>query len=317
MIWRTLALVLLFIFGSLARGETFVYLSVAAEKRIAVYQLDSETGKLTHKSDWPMADGEPGALTVDPGKRLLLAAIRSTGKLASFRLDTENGKLTHINTVAVGPDPAHISTDRTGRYLFTAYYVDAKVTVHAIGKDGALSDKPIQSIPTADKAHAIVPDPSNRFAFVPHTGPNAIFPFAFDAKIGKLSANTPAKIMTPKNTGPRHLAFHPTKPIAYVDNEQGSGITSYAFDEKTGTLSVLIEGRCPHFARREIEAEAHIGHFLGTFADQQNDDVTFGMIVQDALGHLLQQCRFSGSGRCDDDAALPLSPACRRSVTSE
>ena len=239
MICRTLSLVLLVVLGELARGETFVYISVAAEKRIAVYQLDSATGKLTHTSDCQVADGEPGALTVDPEKRFLLAAIRSTGKLASFRLDNATGKLTHINTVTVGPDPAHISTDRTSRYLLTAYYVDAKVTVHAIGKDGELSEKPIQSIPTADKAHAIVADPSNRFVFVPHTGPNAIFQFAFDAKNGQLSANKPAKIMTPKNTGPRHLAFHPFKPIAYVDNEQGSGITSYAFDEKTGTLNPL------------------------------------------------------------------------------
>ena len=152
MIGRILSLVLLFVLGNLARGETFVYISVAAEKRIAVYQLDSATGKLTHKSDCQVADGEPGALTIDPDKRFLLAAIRSTGKLASFRLDAATGKLAHINTVAVGPDPAHISTDRTGHYLLTAYYVDAKVTVHAIGKDGALSEKPIQSIPTADKA---------------------------------------------------------------------------------------------------------------------------------------------------------------------
>src|SRR5437773_1316768 len=99
MIGRTLSLVLLFVLGSLSRGETFVYISVAAEKRIAVYQLDSATGKLTRRSDCQVAGGEPGALTVDPEKRLLLAAIRSTGKLASFRLDAGTGKLTHINTV--------------------------------------------------------------------------------------------------------------------------------------------------------------------------------------------------------------------------
>ena len=239
MIRRTLSLILLFVLANLARGDTYVYVSVATEKRIAVYQLDSTTGKLTHKSDCQVAAGEPGALTVDPGKRFLLAAIRSTGKLASFRLDSATGKPTHINTVTVGPDPAQISTDRTGRYLLTAYYVDAKVTVHAIDKNGALSEKPIQSIPTADKAHAIVPDPSNRFVFVPHTGPNTIFQFSFDAKTGQLSANKPSKLMTPKNTGPRHLVFHPSKPIAYVDNEQGSGITSYSLDDKAGTLSAL------------------------------------------------------------------------------
>jgi 6-phosphogluconolactonase (cycloisomerase 2 family) len=71
--------------------------------------------------------------------------------------------------------------------------VDGKVTVHAIGADGRLSDKPVQSIPTADKAHAIVPDPSNRFVFVPHTGANAIFQFTFDATTGGLTPNNPSE----------------------------------------------------------------------------------------------------------------------------
>lgn len=123
-----------------ASADSFVYVSVAAEKRIAVYRLDSETGKLTHRRDCKVGDGEPGALTVDPEKRYLFAALRSTGKLAAFRVEPATGQLTHVNTVPAGPDPAHLSTDRTGRYLLTAYYVDAKVTVHAIGKDGMLGE---------------------------------------------------------------------------------------------------------------------------------------------------------------------------------
>src|SRR5262249_58715487 len=109
------------------RAETFVYVSVAAEQRIAVYRLDGATGRLTHRSDCKVADGEPGALTVDPDKRFLLAAIRSAGKLASFRIDPATGALAHLGTVPAGPDPAHLSTDRTGRFLLTAYYVDAHV----------------------------------------------------------------------------------------------------------------------------------------------------------------------------------------------
>ena len=221
------------------RGDTFVYVSVAAEKCIAVYRLDNETGKLTHRSDCKIEDGEPGALTVDPDKHFLLAAIRSTGKLASFRIDRVTGRLRHLNTVPAGPDPAQLATDRSGRYLLAAYYVAAKVTVHAIGKDGRLSDEPQQSMATADKAHAIVPDSSNCFVFVPHTGPDLIFQFRFDAKTGRLSANEPAKLPTPKGTGPRHLVFHPSKPIAYVANEQGSSVTAYALDPKRGTLRPL------------------------------------------------------------------------------
>jgi 6-phosphogluconolactonase len=224
--------------GAVARAETYVYVSVAAEKRIAVYRLDGDTGRLTHRADVKV-EGEPGALAVDPQRRFLFAAFRPEGKLAAFRIDPSSGKLTHLNTVPAGPDPAHLSADRAGRYLLAAYYVDAKVTVHAVGEDGTLSEKPVQSLPTADKAHAVAPDPSNRFVFVPHTGPDAIFQFTFDAKTGRLTANDPAKLATPKGTGPRHLVFHPSKAIAYVANEQGGSVTAYSLDEKAGTLRAL------------------------------------------------------------------------------
>ncbi len=220
------------------RAGTVVYVSVAAEKRIATYRPDGDTGRLTHRGDVKVA-GEPGALAVDPRRRFLFASFRPEGKLAAFRIDPSSGTLTHLNTVPAGPDPAHLSTDRTGRYLLAAYYVAAKVTVHAIGTDGRLSARPLQSLPTADKAHAIVPDPSNHFVFVPHTGPDVIFQFAFDARAGRLSPGAPAKRTTPMGTGPRHLVFHPSRPIAYVANEQGNSVTAYALDTKAGTLRAL------------------------------------------------------------------------------
>ena len=103
--------------------------------------------------------GEPGTLTSDPKRRFLFAALRSTGELAAFRIEPANGKLTLINTVPAGADPAYISTDRSGKFLLTAYYVAGKVTVHAIGADGSLGNKPRQTLRTKEKAHAIVLDP--------------------------------------------------------------------------------------------------------------------------------------------------------------
>jgi 6-phosphogluconolactonase len=235
---RLAGLVLLLACSATVRADTYAYVSVAGDKRIAVYRLDPTDGKLTHLTD-AATEGEPGFLTTDPKKELLIAAIRSAGTMSSFRIDGKTGKLTHVNTVPGGPDPAHVATDRTGRFLLTAFYVDAKVTVHAIAKDGALSDKPVQSVPTAEKAHAVLLDRSNRFLFVPHTGPNAIFQFKFDPETGKLTANTPPRIETGDHTGPRHIVWHPTKEIAYVDNEQGSSITAYALDAKAGTLKAL------------------------------------------------------------------------------
>ncbi len=254
-----------------AAADTFVYVSVAAEKRIALFRLDPKTGRLTYQSDCKVDDGEPGALTVDPQRRVLLAAIRSTGKLAAFRVDRETGRLTHLNTVPAGSDPAHLSTDRSGRYLLTAYYVAAKVTVHALGKDGRLSDKPLESVATADKAHAIVPDRSNRFLFVPHTGSDLIFQFTFDAKTGRLSANEPATIRTPRGTGPRHLIFHASRPIAYVANEQGSSVTAYALDPERGTLRPLqtVSTLPEHFRGTNACAEIRV-HPSGKFVYVSN-----------------------------------------------
>jgi 6-phosphogluconolactonase len=234
---RFLSCLLTLTLAGTASAETVVYVSVAADKKIAVYVMDPKTGALVHRDDAKVEAGEPGALATDPQKRFLFAAIRSTGKLSAFRIDPKTGKLTHLNTVDAGPDPAHISTDKEGRFLLCAYYVAAKVTVHAIGQDGTLSARPLQSLATADKAHAIVLDLGNHFAFVPHTGPNAIFQFTFDGRSGELKPNAVPKVTTPPGTGPRHLVFHTSKEIVYVDNEQGSSVTAYRLDPKAGTLS--------------------------------------------------------------------------------
>jgi 6-phosphogluconolactonase len=252
------------------RADTVVYVAVAAEKKIVHYGMTAGDGKLT-RIDETVLDGEPGALTTDPKQRFLFSSLRAEGKLASFRIDPRSGKLTHLNTVPAGPDPAHLSTDREGRYLLCAYYVAAKVTVHRIAEDGTLEATPRQSINTADKAHAIVLDPSNRFAFVPHTGPNAIFQFTFDAERGELKPATAAKLTTPKNTGPRHLVFHPAKDIAYVDNEQGGSVTVYRLDSKGGTLQPFqtIATLPPTFIGTNACAEIKI-HPSGRFVYTSN-----------------------------------------------
>ncbi len=232
---RPLVALSLLLFAAPAFADTFVYVSLASEKKIAIYKMGPKHGKLTLVAHAPL-DGEPGALTTDPAKRFLFAALRAEGKLTALRIDGATGKLTPINTVPAGADPAQISTDRTGKFLLAAYYVAGKVTVHAIAKDGSLSKAPVQSLSTADKAHAIVPDRTNRWVFVPHTGPNVTFQFAFDAKTGKLTPNAVPTLKAPPKTGPRHLVFHPSKEIAYVVNEQGGSVTTYALDVKAGTL---------------------------------------------------------------------------------
>lgn len=232
------ALVVVCSFAATANAKSFVYVSVAGENRIAVYELDETSGELTLQGSTEVSGG-PGSLAVSPNQKFLFASIRSVGNLASFRLDAESGSLTLLNEVSAGADPAYVAADKLGRFLLSAYYQAGKVAVHAIDEQGRIGNEAIQEIITDDKAHAVITDRANQFAFVPHTGPNAIFQFRFDVKTGKLAANEVAKVQRPPSTGPRHIWFHPTRDFAYVSDEQGSSITVYGFDETKGQLSPL------------------------------------------------------------------------------
>lgn len=217
-----------------AAVESFVYCSAAKDQSIDLLRLNSDSGSLTKVARFA-TQGEPGALTTSPDGRFLFVAMRSTGRLASFRIDPESGRLTTINEVAAGDDPAQISVDHSGRFLLTAYYVAGKVSVHGIAADGSLGEQPVQEIATADKAHCIVPDATNRFVFAAHTGSNAIFQFRWNAQEGRLSPLPQLRFNRPEMSGPRHIAWHPTHPIAYINNEQSSSVTAYRVNDD-GTL---------------------------------------------------------------------------------
>src|SRR4051794_23564923 len=219
---------------SALRADTFVYVSMAPEQQIQVYRLDPETGKLTAVEAVPVK-GTPGALAVDPRKRSLFASLRSTSTLASFRIDPATGKLKHLSTAALpeGENAAFVGTDRTGRWLLSASYAAGKVVLHRLGADGPIHTPAVQTVPTAKTAHCAVPDPDNRWVFVPHVTPNAVFQFRLDAAAGKLTEAGQAPGGT-KKAGPRHLAFHPGGKFAFVSDEQGSSVTAYRFDPATG-----------------------------------------------------------------------------------
>ena len=269
-----------------AFADSYVYISIAGEKKIAVYSMNEKTGKLEHRHDVKI-DGEPGALATDPNSQFLFASHRSTGQISSFRINAKTGNLTRLSTVPAGADPAFVATDRTGRYLLSAYYRAGKVVVHKIQKNGLLDQKPVQTVKTDEKAHAILTDSKNRFVFVPHTGPNAIFQFHFNAKTGKLAANTVSKIGTGKNTGPRHLAFHPKRNVVYFDNEQGSSVTAFRLNADSGrlkpfqTLPTLPTG----FSKRNSCAHLEIspnGKFL--YAANRGHDSIAGYTLDSKTG---------------------------------
>lgn len=278
------------LFAALAVGagpavaDTFAYVSLGGENKIAIYRVDPDRGTLTRTGETNLS-GAPGALAVDPQKRYLFASIRSNNSLGSFRIDPATGALTPINTVNAGTNAAYVGADQSGRYLLSAYYQAGKAMVHAIGPDGSLSAEPVQVVETAPNAHSTIPDPQNRWVFVPHTGPNAIYQFRFNPATGKLTPNLEPKVEPPTKTGPRHLRFHPRKPVAYTSDELGSSISAFSLEPRTGRLTRFqtLSTLPAEFQGRNTTAEVKVhptGHFV--YVSNRGHDSIAGFRIQDS-----------------------------------
>ncbi len=74
----SIAAVMLLASDSTSLAGTYLYVSVAGENKISVFGVDPETGGLTHQAD-VATPGKPGSLAVDPSRKFLFAAVRSTG----------------------------------------------------------------------------------------------------------------------------------------------------------------------------------------------------------------------------------------------
>ena len=246
----TILMVLYLICGLSAavHGESgsWLFVSLLNDRKIVIFERSPETGRLTRRSE-TVCPAEPAILSTSPDRKTLFASFRSTGQLASFAIDPENGHLSPVSVVEGGADPAYLLPDHTGRFLITAYYQANKVTVHALRQTGKVSRNPLQTIPTAEKAHGIAVDSSNRMVFVSHTGANRIFQFQFNPRTGLLTASRPAFASTPDEDHPRHIMLHPTDRWAYVSNEAGDSIGVFAVNRKNVTLKrVQTMATIPH-----------------------------------------------------------------------
>ena len=215
-----------------------VAVSAGKDQTVHLYQLDRKTGALEQIAKYDLP-GSPGSQCVSPDGKTLYVSVRSANSVTAFRIDHKEKTLISLGSTEIGANAAYVATDRTGRTLLWASYSGGVVGSHAINKDGSVKNGDLSRIETARCAHAILPAPSNRFAFVPHTGPNAVYQFHFDAKSGKLSKNNPLTASPAAGLEPRHLAFHPKLPIVYCDDEKGDSVTAYKLNRDTGQLKAF------------------------------------------------------------------------------
>ena len=213
----------------------YVYVSNAEDGDIGLYTARAN-GVLAPVTRFKA--GKPVMpLALSPDRRFLVAAVRSDPPLAwSYRIDPASGALEPVGTGPLAGSLPYIVFDRSGRWLLGASYGANLVSVNPVGGDGRVAE-PAQVIPTARNAHAIRPDNTNRFVFVPHLGTDQVFQFLFDENTGRLASNTPPLVQLKAGSGPRHFVISADNRFVYVLNELTATVTSLALDAKTGLLA--------------------------------------------------------------------------------
>jgi 6-phosphogluconolactonase len=218
-------------------AATYVYVSNAEDGDIGLYTLQAN-GTLQPGARF-RAEKPVMPMSVSPDKRFLVAAVRSKPFAAwTYSIDRASGALQLVGTAPLAESLPYIKFDKTGRYLLGASYGGHLVSVNPVGADGRVGE-PMQVIPTARNAHAIWPDNTNRFVFVPHLGTDQVFQFVFDEKTGRLAANTPPVVQLKAGVGPRHLVTSPDNRFVYLLNELTATVTTLALDQKTGLLTEI------------------------------------------------------------------------------
>jgi 6-phosphogluconolactonase (cycloisomerase 2 family) len=87
--------------------------------------------------------------------------------------------------------------------------------------------------------HQVLFDPTGQFLIAPDKGVDAVHVYRFDTAAGRLIEHDPPFVKARYGAAPRHLAFHPVKPLAWLVNELDSTVTTYRWDGTRGTLTPI------------------------------------------------------------------------------
>jgi 6-phosphogluconolactonase len=232
------------LFMSAASAATFVYVGNADSQDIGVLELKSNgdlTPVETTAVPGPAKPGSSLPLAVSPDKKRLYAGLRNEPySVVTFAIDGKTGKLTVVGPGPLADSMAYISTDRSGKFLFSASYGGNRVAVNPIGPDGVVQPAR-QVMPTQPNAHCIMADPSNRYVLHTSLGGDLVYQEKFDVKTGKLTPNDPPSISIKAKAGARHLVFSPNRKFVYLIDELDASIYVFPWDAKTGTLKKEVQ----------------------------------------------------------------------------
>jgi 6-phosphogluconolactonase len=289
------------------QGQYFVYVGTAiyegqSSKNLYRCRFDAATGKLS-SLEVAAETINPGFVAIHPNGRFLYTTNEvgnyksyKGGAVSAYALDRTTGQITFLNDVfSGGANPAHLTIDKTGRYVLAANYYGGKAGAFPILEDGRLGEASSfvhldgssvnKERQDASHPHSVYVSPDNRFVLVPNLGLDKVLVYRFDATNGQLTPNDPPFASVNPGAGSRHLAFSKNGKFVYVIDELQSTISAFSYDARRGVLHPLqtISTLPKDFKGENTDAEVEVssdGKFLYN-SNRGHDSITvFGINPQ-------------------------------------
>ena len=237
-------------------NQPLSYARTPSGKGIASFFVDPDTGAT--ESGPICTDIVNPTFVALSGDGRLLAAISETEDhpedvLSLFSVNTGTGELTLLGRQSTrGPVACHCAFDAAGTMVGSANYTAGTqptgnaITVHRL--ENGVPGPSLSNIvhaghgPRADRqershAHCVRWTPDQRYIAAVDLGLDSIR--LYRATDFSLASET----TLPPGSGPRHIAFHPTRPLAYVMCELQTGVTTLGYaDGKFENLATHAAG---------------------------------------------------------------------------
>lgn len=231
------------------------YTKNTASAGIYACTIDPATGVIT-QTGTTAGIVNPSFLALHPSGNHLYAVTeieeevdgRPGGGVSAYERNHETGALTLLNSRrSHGLGPCYVAVDPKGQLVLVANYGSGSVAALPITANGRLEAAAFvdqhhgasvnEHRQQGPHAHSIMVDPSGHYVFSADLGMDFLFIYRLDD--GRLTRREPVGVALHPGAGPRHFAFHPSKPFFYVINELDSTITTLSWDAASGVAEPL------------------------------------------------------------------------------
>jgi 6-phosphogluconolactonase len=222
---------------------------------------------------------------------------KAAGGVTAYARDDLTGALTEINSSpSAGTAPAHVALYGEEQRVLVANYESGSIACFSVDDRGGLgaligcrqhagsSVDPVRQ--TGPHAHMIGVDPVTDRVLVPDLGLDAVLSYELSDG-GQFAERVRERILTRPGAGPRHLAFHPSRPLLFLLNEINSTIVTLRRDGtnfvETDTKSTLPKACADHSEAAAVRVSAS-GRFV--FASNRGYDSIAMFSLDEAAGTL-------------------------------